>query len=103
MALATGANSITAQYSGDSTFTSSTSPANTVTVGLATTTTAVTFSPSTPVFGSKRHVDGDDHVNEHRLGLTDRDGYVPEGSTTLGTGTVTNGVATLHYQHSPGR
>ena len=51
LALPTGANSITAQYSGDSTFTSSTSPVSTVTVGLAPTTTTVTFSPSNPVYG----------------------------------------------------
>ena len=42
-----GGNSITAIYSGDDTFTSSTSTAQTVTVGLADSSTVVTFhSPS---------------------------------------------------------
>ena len=96
MALPTGANSITAQYSGDSTFTSSTSPVTTVTVALATTTTAVTFSPSTPVYGQSVALTAT--ITPTTTGAVLPTGTVTffNGSTPLGTATVTSGVATLN-------
>ena len=87
MALPTGANSITAQYSGDSTFTSSTSPVTTVTVGMATTTTAVTFSPSTPVFGQSVTLTAT--ITPTTTGSASPTGTVTffNGSTIIGHGT----------------
>ncbi len=94
-ALPTGANAITAQYSGDTTFTSSNSPVTTVTVGKATTTTTVTFTPSTPVFGQTVTLTAT--ITPTTTGSASPTGTVTflSGSTTLGTETLTNGVATL--------
>jgi trimeric autotransporter adhesin len=96
MALPTGANSITAQYSGDSTFTSSTSPVTTVTVALATTTTAVTFSPGNPVYHESVALTAT--ITPTTTGAVLPTGTVTflSGSTPLGTASVTDGVATLN-------
>ena len=102
MALPAGANSITAQYSGDSTFTSSTSPVTTVTVGLATTTTAVTFSPSAPVYGESVMLMAT--ITPTTTGADLPSGTVTfyNGSTALGLpATVTSGVATLDVNTLP--
>jgi trimeric autotransporter adhesin len=95
VSLPTGANSITAQYSGDPTFTSSTSPVTTVTVGMATTTTTVTFTPSAPVFGQSVTLTAT--ITSTTTGSTPPSGTVifHSGSTTLGSGTIANGVATI--------
>ena len=73
--LPVGTNSITATYVGDANYLGSTStPATVVTVSQDTTTTTVTFSPTLPVSGAGRHVDGHDHAVGHRRGLADRHG-----------------------------
>ncbi len=92
-ALPTGANAITAQYSGDSTFTSSDSPVTAVTVLKATTTTTVTFTPSAPVFGQSVKLTAT--ITSTTTGSTSPTGTVTfmNGSTTLGTGTLSSGVA----------
>ena len=102
LALPTGASSITAQYSGDSTFTSSTSPVTTVTVGLATTTTTVTFSPSNPVYGQSVVLTA--NITSTSTGADLPTGTVTfyNGTTLLGSAaTVTNGVATLNLNILP--
>jgi autotransporter-associated beta strand protein len=95
MALPAGANAITAIYSGDSTFTASTSPAVTVTVAKVTTTTSVTATPSTPSYGQSVTLTAT--VVPATTGSVAPTGTVTffNGSTTLGTGSVAGGVATL--------
>ena len=74
--LALGQNSISAIYSGDDTFSSSVSGTQTVTVGLANSSTVVTYAPASPVVGPERHVDGNGHRGQPRFGNADRDGPV---------------------------
>ena len=66
--LPAGTNSITAQYSGDSNFTSSTSSAVTVTVTEIATRHAVTFTPSSPTAGTTVTFTATITPVEHRLG-----------------------------------
>ncbi len=93
-ALTLGANAITAQYGGDTDFSSSTSPAVSVTVAAtATTTTTATFSPSTPVFGQSVTLTAT--VASTTTGTPTGTVDFYNGTTLLGTGTLTSGVATF--------
>jgi autotransporter-associated beta strand protein len=95
LALATGANAVTAVYSGDSTFTSSTSPAVTITVAKVTTTTTVSASPGTPSFGQSVTLTAT--ITPASTGPATPSGTVTffSGSTSLGTATLSAGVAIL--------
>jgi len=85
-----GTDSLTAIYSGDTTFATSTSTAQTLTVNGLTTTV-------TPVASTNPVAIGQSETLTATLGTTAATGSVTFriGSVTLGTGTVSNGVATL--------
>ncbi len=92
--LGVGANAITAQYSGDDNFTSSTSAAVTVTVSQIATSTAVTYSPSSPTVGANVTLTAT--ITPSSTGSAVPTGTVDffSGSTLLGSGTISNDVAT---------
>ena len=91
-----GANSITAQYSGDANFAVNTSPAVTVTVAAAaTSSTTVSFSPSTPVFGQTVTLTATVAAVSPATGTPTGNVQFFNGSTSLGTETLTGGVGTL--------
>ena len=94
--LAAGSHSITAEYTGDSNYTTSTSPATTVTITSVSTTTVVTYAPALPVFGEQVTLTAT---------ITPGSAFSPlptgtvdffNGSTLLGSGSVSNDVATLN-------
>jgi len=92
--LAAGTNSLTAQYSGNASFLSSTSAAVSVTVNSQATTTSLTASPNPVATGQTLTLTA--AVNE--TGSTVPAGAVSfmSGSTLLGTATLnSSGVATL--------
>jgi hypothetical protein len=93
--LPVGADSITVVYGGDPNFLSSTSPALALTVGQAGTTTALTSSSSTAKFGTP--VTFTATVKPVAPGSGTPTGTVTfyDGSTALGTVSLTNGVAKL--------
>jgi hypothetical protein len=86
----TGSYSVTAAYEGDSNNTASTSPAVIITIAPATTTTTLQATPSAGnVNGQitlKATVSGDSPTGSVSFAA---------GTTSLGTATLTNGVATL--------
>ena len=95
-ALPVGTSSITATYGGDSNYDASTSPVDTVTITQSTTTTAVSFSPASPVLGQDVTLTA--NITPAFTGSASPTGTVEffDGSTLLGTGTVSNDVATLN-------
>lgn len=92
--LAAGTHSITAVYSGDSNFTASTG-ALTQTVNARTTSTTVTSSTNPSVFGQSVTLTAT--VSGANAGSGPITGTVTflDGSTAIGTGTISSGVATL--------
>lgn len=101
--LPTGTTSITAAYSGDATFTSSVSSVVPVTVGMASTTTTVTFSPSTPVFGQSVTLTATVAPVSPGAGVpTGTVTFFLNGTTSLGPGTLNvSGIATLAVSTLP--
>ena len=96
-ALPVGSNSITATYVGDTNYDGSTStPATVVVVSQETTTTVVTFSPMLPVFGGVTTLTAT--ITPTATGPVSPTGTVDffNGSTLIGTGTVSNDIATLN-------
>ena len=93
--LAVGSNSITAEYSGDSSFITSTSSEVTQTVNQASTTTALTSSANPSVVGQS--VTFTATVATVSPGAGTATGTVSffDGATLLGTGTLSSGSATL--------
>ena len=93
--LAVGSNSITAEYSGDSSFITSTSSAVTQTVNQASTTTALTSSTNPSVFGQS--VTFTATVAAVSPGAGTATGTVSffDGTTLLGNATLSSGSATL--------
>src|SRR5262249_50343989 len=91
-----GSNSITAAYQGDSNFGGSTSPATTVNVTQATTTTAVTAPPNPG--GPTQLVTLTATITTPSTSSVKPTGQVQffNGSISLGTAAITNGVATLN-------
>jgi hypothetical protein len=87
--LSVGSHSITAVYSGDSTYLTSTSTAATITVSMATTTTSLTTS-ATNIAPSGSATLTATVVPSTATGTV----TFKEGTTTLGTGTLAAGVAT---------
>jgi hypothetical protein len=99
--LAVGPNSITAEYSGDSSFITSTSSAVTQTVNQANTTTALTSSANPSAFGQT--VTFTATVAAVSPGAGTATGTVSffDGTTLLGSGTLSNGSATLSTSSLP--
>jgi trimeric autotransporter adhesin len=94
-ALLTGANTITADYSGDSNFTSSTSTA-TVTIAQAASTTTIMFVPTSPVLGQSVTLTASVSAVSPGAGTpTGTVEFLLNGTTDLGTATLSDGVATL--------
>jgi hypothetical protein len=93
-ALAVGSNSVTAKYVGNADFAPSTSSASTVTVGQASTSTAVTFSPATPSIGTTVTLTA--KITPAASGLAAPTGTVNfyDGTIFLGSGTVASSKAT---------
>jgi autotransporter-associated beta strand protein len=94
-ALPVATNSITAVYSGDSNYGPSTATAVAVTVAQASTTTTVTPSTTTPAFGQSVMFKAT--VAPASPGAGSPTGTVQffNGTTSLGTETLSSGVATL--------
>jgi hypothetical protein len=90
-ALAVGTHTVTAVYSGDGNFTTSTSAADTQTVNMAATTTALTSSPNPSVFGEPVLFTAT--VTPVAPGAGSPTGTVTfmEGATTLGSATLNSG------------
>jgi hypothetical protein len=90
-----GAHSITAMYSGDANFATSTSTALTQTVNKVATTTTVTGAPNPAMQGQA--VTFTATISPTMIGSTTASGMVTfmDGTTTLGTGTISNGTATF--------
>lgn len=92
--LAIGAHTLTAVYSGDSNFGTSTSPGLTQNVVKATTTTALTSSVNPTTFGGATLLTA-------TLSITSGSGTptgtvtFKDGATTIGTATISNGQASL--------
>jgi hypothetical protein len=85
-----GTHTITAIYTGDTNFATSTSAAGTLTVNKATTTSAVAANPAAITYGASTTLTATATPTTATGTFTFTD-----GSATLGTGTITNGVATL--------
>ncbi|WP_422928206.1 beta strand repeat-containing protein [Singulisphaera sp. PoT] len=100
LSLPLGSNSLTAVYSGDTNFTTSTSPAFTENI-LQGSTTTVNTSSSSIVFGQSVTLTAT--VSRSGTGSATPTGTVQffSGSTSLGTGTLTNGTATLQSSAIP--
>ena len=93
--LPVGTNSITATYEGDSNYAASTSKAVSVTTTQAATTTSVSFSPASPVLGQDTTLTA--AITPGTTGPVAPSGTVEffDGSTLLGSGTVSGDMATL--------
>jgi autotransporter-associated beta strand protein len=93
--LPVGTLSITAVYQGDSNYAGSTSPATTVTVAQASTTTALTVTPNPSGFGQTATLKAT--ITPVSPGSGSPTGTVTfmNGGTSLGTGTISAGVASL--------
>ena len=95
-ALTAGTHSITAQYLGDGNFSSSTSSPATVPVRMASTTTNLSSSASTSVFGQSVTFTATIGVVAPGAGVPTGSVTFKDGSTTLGTGTLNStGQATF--------
>ena len=94
-ALAIGADSVTAVYSGDSNDTSSTSAAITVTVEQASSGTVVTYFPSEPVTGQTVVLTATVSAASPGSGTPTGTVQFFNGTTPLGSATLTDGVASL--------
>jgi hypothetical protein len=93
--LTVGSHSLTAVYSGDADFTSSTSPVDTTTTNQADTTTALSATPDPSVLGQPVTLTAT--VSAVPPGSGTPTGTVSffDGATLLGTATLSGGVATF--------
>ncbi len=93
--LTSGAHMITARYGGDTNFGASTSTVFDQTVNQGTTTTTLASSPNPSTFGQAVTLTAT--VSTTAAGMLVPGGTVTflEGTTVLGTGTLSNGMATL--------
>jgi len=89
--LGLGSHSITAVYGGDTSFSTSTSPAVTQTVNQASTSTALTVTPNPSVYGGSVTFTA---TVTSSGGAPTGSVTFKDGSTVLGTGTVSGGTAT---------
>jgi autotransporter-associated beta strand protein len=99
--LALGANSIVAVYSGDATFAPSASAATTVTVSQAPTTTTLVSSPNPSGLGAVVTLTATVVAASPGSGLPTGSVEFFSGSTDLGPGTLTNGIAILKTSNIP--
>ncbi len=88
-------NSITAQYSGDSTYAPSTSTAVPVTVGQASSSTTIVPSTTTPVFGESVTISATVQAVSPGAGTPSGTVQFFNGSETLGTETLSSGTASV--------
>jgi len=88
-----GSNSITAVYAGDANFTTSTSSALTQTVHQSATTTALTQNTAAAKFGQSVTFTATMAAVSPGAGTPTGTVTFKDGSTVLGTGTLTNGIA----------
>jgi hypothetical protein len=94
--LAVGADSVTAVYSGDSSFTASTSAAVTETVSKATSATVLTVSPAPVTYGQTVTLTAVVSIVAPGSGIPSGMVTFRDGSTTLGTARMnSSGVATF--------
>jgi trimeric autotransporter adhesin len=93
--LAVGDNSITATYSGDANFVTSASTPTTVTVNEAATTSTVTITPAAPTLGQSVTLTATVVVNSPGAGSPTGSVQFLDGATSIGSGVLTDGVATL--------
>ena len=94
-ALPVGTDSVTAIYQGDTNFATSTSPAATVTVAQASTTTTLTASTSSAALGGSVVLTATVAPVSPGAGTPTGTVTFLDGTTTLGTGTLSGGVATF--------
>ena len=94
--LPAGSNSITAEYTGDTNYATSTSPITPVTVTQVSTTTTVSYSPALPVFGQQVTLTATITPGSTFSPLPTGTVDFFNGSTLLGSGTVSNDTATLN-------
>jgi hypothetical protein len=96
--LAVGTYSMTAAYSGDTNFSGSTSPPQTLTVTKCTTTTVLTLAPASVTFGSSGPVVMTASVTP-ASGTGTPTGTVAffNGANQVGTAPLSGGVATFNY------
>jgi len=92
--LAAGSHSLVAAYSGDNSFTASTSPADAVTITTAATTSTVASSAATIPVGQAVTLTATIATTSSGVGPTGSVKFMA-GSTVLGTGTVTGTAAVL--------
>src|SRR2546425_3601754 len=97
--LAPGSHSLTAQYNGDGNLNPSTSSAVIVTIGKASTTTALMSASNPSVYGQSVTFTATVSVTSPGSGATTGSVTFSEGSTTLGTGSL-NGAAQATYSTS---
>ncbi|MDX3853666.1 Ig-like domain repeat protein, partial [Streptomyces sp. AK02-01A] len=93
--LSVGVHSLTAVYSGDATFSGSTSPVDIQTVTGAGTTTTLTSAPDPSVFGQAKILTATVAPVPPAVGTPTGTVSFFDGATLLGTGTLAGGVATL--------
>jgi hypothetical protein len=94
--LALGSHSITAVYSGDLTYPTSTSPVHSHTVNSASTSTAVTTSPNPSVVGESVTISASVTVNPPGAGSPSGSVEFFDGATSLGTSPLSGGSASLN-------
>jgi hypothetical protein len=99
--LPVGTDPITAAYSGDTNYSASTSTASNVVVTAAATTTKVTGSPNPSKQGQSVTLSAKVTVTSPGAGTPSGTVQFFNGTTSLGSGTVTNGVATLNVTSLP--
>jgi hypothetical protein len=100
-ALTLGMNSLTVVYSGDTNFMGQTSPAANLTVGKASTATTVSSSPASPVFGQLVTITATVAVVSPGGGSPTGTVHFMLGSTSLGSGVVSNGAASVTTSSLP--
>ena len=93
--LPAGSDSLTARYQGDTNFGINTSPAVTVAVAHAATTTNLNTSPNPSVVGNSVTLAATVTANSPGAGTPTGTVQFFNGTTPLGTGTLSNGTATI--------
>ena len=93
--LLAGSHSITVVYSGDTNFVTSTSPILSQTVNLDATTTKLSSSDSSAVYGESVTFTATVSANSPGSGTPTGTVTFMDGATSLGNGTLSGGVATF--------
>ena len=94
--LPVGDNSVTATYLGDSNYAGGTSPSTSVTVNMASATVSLSVFPVSPISNSSITFTADVAAASPGAGAPSGDvTFYSDGTNTLGSGVLDNGVATL--------